>query len=288
MSEHDVDSVSWIQKLRHILLHEPQSQQELVELLRDAHDRTLIDGDTLGMLEGVIQFAQLRARDIMHPKNTMVSLSVNDSFDKIVDIVTHSGHSRFPILADNQEDIIGILHAKDLIRFQSNGELAFDMYDLVRPATFVPESKRLDKLLSEFKSMRNHMAMVVDEYGNVCGFITIEDIIEQIIGDIEDEFDIEEEENISFHNPHFMVLKGSTPLDEFNTALQAELSSSFDTIAGLINERFGYLPRRGEVLVIDDFEFKILRADARRIWLLSCFDKRSKHHNKNTQGTPHG
>lgn len=270
------DSSSWFIRLKQLLQIEPQNQEELIRLLRDAQIRALINSETLGMIEGVIQFSQMKVRDIMLPKNQMITLSQEDSFERIIDIVTNSGHSRFPVTGDNSDDIIGILHAKDLLKFHTKTSNDFDLSDLVRLATFVPESKRLDLLLGDFRNNRNHMALVVDEYGSVSGFVTIEDVIEQIIGDIEDEFDVDEEAYIKTHGDSHYIIKAHTPIDEFNEQLNANFSDEvYDTVGGIVMANFGYLPKRGEITTIDQFEFKIINADARRIKLLGCFDKRT-------------
>ncbi|MGQ3891463.1 HlyC/CorC family transporter [Legionella sp. CNM-4043-24] len=277
MSKDDDGGSSWFSSLKHFLHVEPQNREELITLLRDAQSRSLIDSETLGMIEGVIQFAQMRVRDIMLPKNQMTCLSVNDSLAQVIETVSASGHSRFPVTGNNKDEVIGILHAKDLLRFQDARDDDFDLDDIVRSATFVPESKRLDLLLSEFRSNRNHMALVVDEYGAVSGFVTIEDIIEQIIGDIEDEFDVDEEAYIKEHLDSHYIVKSHTPIEEFNEQLNASFSDdNYDTIGGIVMAGFGYLPKRGEVITINGFEFKIINADARRIKLLSCIDKRDR------------
>ncbi len=195
------DTPGWFERLRQFLQVEPQNRDELINLLRDAEERALIDSDTLRMMEGVIQFAQLQVRDIMIPKNQMIAISKNADLNAVLEIVRSSGHSRFPVTGDNSDEVIGILHAKDLFRYNlSEDDASFDLEDIVRHASMIPDSKRLDLLLSEFRSNRNHMAIVVDEYGAVSGFVTIEDIIEQIVGDIEDEFDIDEENFIKIHD----------------------------------------------------------------------------------------
>jgi magnesium and cobalt transporter len=270
---------SWLVRLKQFLQGEPQNQEELVDLLRDAHIRSLISSETLGMIEGAIHFSQMRVRDIMLPKNQMVYLKLNDEYSHIIDTVTQTGHSRFPVTSENTNEIIGILHAKDLLRHQKDNEDSFDLLDICRQVTFVPESRRLDSLLSEFRSNKNHMAIVVDEYGEVSGFVTIEDIIEQIIGDIEDEFDIDEDAYIKAHDDHCYIIKAHTPIEEFNEKLGAEFSDeTYDTIGGIVMNNFGYLPKRGEIITIDSFEFKIINADARRIKLLECIDKRGSEH----------
>jgi magnesium and cobalt transporter len=265
-------------RLRQFLQVEPQNKEELIGLLRDAHSRALIDSETLGMIEGVIQFAHMRVRDIMLPKSQMISVSQDANLKQLIEIVTTSGHSRFPVTGNHSDEIIGILHAKDLLRFQTEKNAEFDLHDIIRLAPFVPESKRLDLLLSEFRNNRNHMAIVVDEYGAVNGFVTIEDIIEQIIGDIEDEFDIDEEAYIKAHANNYYIIKAHTPIEDFNEQMLANFSDEFyDTIGGIVLTNFGYLPKRGEVITIDHFEFKVINADARRIKLLACFDKRPSH-----------
>lgn len=273
MNKDDEEGSSWFSRLKQFLQVEPKNKDELVDLLRDAQLRALIDSETLAMIEGVIQFRQMRVRDIMLPKKQMACISITDNLQQIIDTVNSSGHSRFPVMGSNDSEIIGILHAKDLLRFREGED--FDLSDIIRLSTFVPESKRLDLLLSDFRSNRNHMAIVVDEYGSVSGFVTIEDIIEQIIGDIEDEFDIDEEAYIKSHGDAQYIIKAHMPIADFNEALGANFCDEYyDTIGGIVMANFGFLPKRGESITIDNFEFKIISADARRIKLLSCFDKR--------------
>ena len=272
----DSKTRSWFTRLKQYLNNEPQTKEELIRLLRDAHSRALINAETLAMIEGVILFAKMKVRDIMLPKKQMICIEVNAELADIIQIITQSGHSRFPVIADNKDDIIGILHAKDLLRYQTPLAVSFNLEDIVRQAPVIPESKRLDLLLAEFRSNRNHLAIVVDEYGSVSGFVTLEDIIEQIIGDIEDEFDIDEETYIKAHDDHHYIIKAHTPVEEFNEQLQASFSTdSFSTIGGIVMDNFGYLPKRGEAITIKDFDFKIINADARRLKLLSCTDKRA-------------
>lgn len=269
---------SWYTRIKQWVQVEPQNKEELIQVLRDAHSRALIDSETLNMIEGVIQLAQMRVRDVMLPKKQMTCISQNDPFEEMIATVTSSGHSRFPVTDEHHDEIIGILHAKDLLRFHTESKIELNLSDIVRQATFVPESKRLDLLLGEFRINRNHMAIVVDEYGAVSGFVTIEDIIEQIIGDIEDEFDIDEETYIKAHGKSYYIVKGHTPIEEFNEKLQAHFSDeTYDTMGGIVMTNFGHLPKRGETITINQFEFKIINADARRIKLLACFDKRSEN-----------
>lgn len=271
------ESSSWFVRIKQFLQGEPQNQEELVSLLRDAEIKSLINSETLAIIEGAIQFSKMRVRDIMLPKNQMACLTQNDTYDEIINKVTQTGHSRFPVMDTPAKEIIGILHAKDLLRHPMNSQSSFDLLDICRQATFVPESKRLDSLLGEFRRKRNHMAIVVDEYGEIAGLVTIEDIIEQIIGDIEDEFDVDEETYIKAHNDLQFIIKAHTPIKEFNEQLQAHFSDEiYDTIGGVVMNHLGHLPKHGETITIHDFEFKIIHADARRIRLLECIDKRNK------------
>lgn len=269
------DATSWFMKLKQFLHVEPQNKEQLVDLLRDAHIRSLIDSETLAMIEGALVFAQMQVRDIMLPKKQMTCIEQNTELKEIIEIIAQSGHSRFPVTGESKDEVIGILHAKDLLRFQTENHASFDLLDIVRQTTFVPESKRLDLLLSDFRNNRNHMAIVVDEYGAVAGFVTLEDLIEQIIGDIEDEFDIDEDAYIKIHaNAHYIV-KAHTPIEEFNEQLQANFNDDvYDTIGGIVMANFGHLPKRGEIITIAEFDFKVINADARRINLLECFDRR--------------
>jgi magnesium and cobalt transporter len=270
------ESGSWFARLKQFLQGEPQNQEELVSLLRDAQIRSLINSETLGMIEGAILFSKMRVRDIMLPKNQMICIKQNEELHDIIKTVTQTGHSRFPVTDENGDEVIGILHAKDLLRYQTDNTDSFDLLDIRRQVTFVPESRRLDSLLSEFRSNKNHMAIVVDEYGEVSGFVTIEDIIEQIIGDIEDEFDIDEDAYIKTHDNGHYIVKAHTPIDEFNQQLNTDFSDeTYDTIGGIVMNNFGYLPTRGESITIGSLEFKIINADARRIKLLECIEQRS-------------
>lgn len=269
---------NWFMRLKQFLQVEPQNKDQLISLLRDAQIRALINAETLAMIEGVILFSQMKVRDIMLPKQQMTCVPQDAELDKVIEIVTESGHSRFPITGESKDEVVGTLHAKDLLRFQAQGNAPFDLFDIAREATIVPESKRLDSLLNEFRHNRNHMAIVVDEYGAVSGFVTLEDIIEQIIGDIEDEFDIDEEAYIKAHGDARYIIKAHTPIEEFNEQLKADFSDeSYDTVGGIVMASFGYLPKRNEVIMVDNFEFKILNADARRIRLLECYDRRQPH-----------
>ncbi len=269
------DAFSWLMRLKKLLQFEPKTLEELIKLLRQAKVQKIIDAQTLTMVEGVLQFSQLKVRDIMLPKNQMTWISKNNNLSEVLNIVTQSGHSRFPVSDAHKDDVIGILHAKDLLRFQKDNAEPFDLYKITRKATIIPESKRLDLLLSEFRNTRNHMAIVVDEYGAVSGFVTLEDIIEQIIGDIEDEFDIDEEAYIKAHGKNQFILKAHTPIQIFNETLNSHFSDEdYDTIGGLVMAKLGHLPKRGEHILMDGFMFTILHADVRGIKLLECLDQR--------------
>lgn len=275
------DPISWLTRIKHFLHGEPQNREQLVALLRDAQVRALIDAETLAMLEGALAFAQLQVRDIMLPKKQMISIDHCAQLNEIIHTVTQSGHSRFPVIGEDMDEVIGVLHAKDLLRFQTQEAESFDLSDIIRSAPIVPESKRLDTLLNDFKTNRNHMAIVVDEYGAVSGFVTIEDIIEQIVGDIADEFDIDEEAYIKAHHEKHYIIKAHMPIEEFNEQLNTTFSDeNYDTIGGIVMANFGHLPKAGEKIVINDFHFIVISADARRIHLLECFDKRPEEQHK--------
>ena len=269
-------SRSWLERLSFALLGEPKDREQLVELIRDAQQRELLDPEALTMIEGVLQVAEMQVRDIMVPRAQMAVVERDAALDKILPVVIESAHSRFPVIGDNRDEVVGILLAKDLLAYygQDNGK-AFNVRDILRPAVFIPESKRLNVLLKEFRASRNHMAIVVDEYGGVAGLVTIEDVLEQIVGEIVDEHDIEEDAYIKKHNDNVYAVKALTPIEEFNHYFSSDLSDDeFDTIGGLVMHRFGRLPRRGEVISIDRFRFKVLSADSRRIHLLQVTERR--------------
>jgi magnesium and cobalt transporter len=269
-------SRSWLERLSFALLGEPKDREQLVELLRDAQQRELLDPEALTMIEGVLQVAEMQVRDIMVPRAQMAVVERDAALEKILPLVIESAHSRFPVIGDNRDEVVGILLAKDLLAYcgQENAK-SFNVRDILRPAAFIPESKRLNVLLKEFRASRNHMAIVVDEYGGVAGLVTIEDVLEQIVGEIVDEHDIEEDAYIKKHNDNVCAVKALTPIEEFNDYFSSNFSDDeFDTIGGLVMNRFGRLPRRGEVISIDRFRFKVLNADSRRIHLLQVTERR--------------
>ncbi len=258
----------WLKRLAQGFVGEPQDRQELLAMLREAGERGLLAPDALTMLEGVLEVGDLQVRDIMIPRAQMVFVRRDDPFSKLLPVVVESGHSRFPVMDEDRDDIVGILLAKDLLRlYPAEARERFDIREYMRPVVFVPESKRLNVLLKEFRRNRNHMALVVDEYGGVSGLVTIEDVIEQIVGDIDDEFDVEDDHNIRKEAERQFTVRGVTRIDEFNEYFGAHLSEEegFDTVAGLLMKEFGRLPRRGDSASIDGFEFRVTRADRRRI-----------------------
>ncbi len=260
-----------LDRLGAMLSSEPRDRVQLVEQLRTAQTRDLIDPEALAMLEGVLNVADMQVRDIMVPRAQMEVVRREADLPEIVPDVVASAHSRLPVIVDSRDEVVGILLAKDLLRFfpDASGE-AFDMQEILRPAVFVPESKRLNVLLKEFRLSRNHMAIVVDEYGGVAGLVTIEDVLEQIVGEIEDEHDVDDYlTQILQHPGERYTIKALTPIEEFNAFFRTDFSEEdFDTIGGLLLSRFGHVPRRGESVSVDGMEFRVLRADNRRLHLV--------------------
>jgi magnesium and cobalt transporter len=258
---------SWRSRLTRALASGLKERAQLLELLQEAEQRGVLDAETLAMFEGALAVAELQVRDIMVPRSDMTCLRRDDPLASILPAVVSSGHSRFPVLEDDKDDVVGILLAKDLLRVAGPARATrFDMREFLRPAVFVPEAKRLNVLLKEFRVNRNHMAIVVDEYGGVAGLVTIEDVIEQIIGDIDDEFDIEDDQNIRRDGEQEFIVRGVTRIDEFNEFFGVQLEEAgFDTIAGLVLKQLGHVPRRGEAVSISGFDFRVARADRRRI-----------------------
>ncbi len=249
---------------------EPADRSELMDMLRDAADRRIMDAEALNIIFGALQVSDMQARDIMIPRTQLVYLKAGDPPGTLLPTVIESQHSRYPVIGDDLDDIKGILHAKDLLPLALSRDLEhFDIKDCIRPAAVIPESKRLNVLLQEFKSTRNHMAVVVDEYGHVSGAVTIEDVLEQIVGEIEDEHDVDEEAHIKQLDSHTFNVKATTAVDDFNEYFGAGLDEEeFDTVGGLVLKAFGHLPSRGEVVQIEDLRFKVLNADSRRLRLL--------------------
>ena len=260
---------SWLKNAFRFLSPEKDQRKELVELLHKAESRHVIDNDTVSMMEGALIVSETAVREIMVPKSEIVFIDEDAEPEEFVPQIVESGHSRFPVFDNDRENIIGILLAKDLLHVISNRKVSFRMRDIIRPVSFVPESKRLNVLLREFREKRNHLAVVVDEYGEVSGLLTIEDVLEQIVGEIDDEHDFGEDSNIRRHRDNRFTVKARTTLEEFNEFFETDIiSDNFDTIGGLVIHSLGHLPVRGEEVVGFNFNFKVLRADSRRVRLL--------------------
>jgi magnesium and cobalt transporter len=245
----------------------PKDRAQLRDMLKDSANHGLLDADALSMVEGVLDVADLQVRDIMVPHNHMICVRVDDPAPRILSVAIDSGHSRFPVLEADGEAVVGLLLAKDLLRYFTLANAArFDLREWMRKPLFVPESKRVNVLLKELRAGRNHMAFAIDEYGSVAGLVTMEDVIEQIIGEIDDEYDIEDEKNIRLEAERQYLVRGSTRIGEFNDYFSARLpDDANDTMAGLVTQQFGRLPRRGETVILAGFEFRVIRADRRRI-----------------------
>jgi magnesium and cobalt transporter len=260
----------WRTRITRAIAGQLNDRDQLLVLLREASRRELISAEDFGMLEGALAVAEQQVRDIMVPRAEMICIRRDDPLARIVPAVIESGHSRFPVVDGDRDDVVGIMLAKDLLRAFAGvvlepGVAQFDMREYLRPAVFVPEAKRLNVLLRDFRVNRNHMALVVDEYGGVAGLVTIEDVMEQIVGDIDDEFDVEDDLNIRPDGDHFIV-RGATRISEFNEQFKTALSEDeFETVAGLVMQQFGRVPRRGESVIIAGWEFRVQRTDRRRI-----------------------
>lgn len=253
-----------------LLTQEPSNREGLIDILRNAENRNLLDADALLMIEGALHVSETHVRDIMVPRVQMIIIDNNAKPEEILRSVVESGHSRFPVIGDTNDEIEGILLAKDLLNYYADPDKNFDIKDVMRPTVFIPESKRLNVLLREFRMSRNHMAIVVDEYNGVAGLVTIEDVIEEIIGEIEDEHDHEDNEiNINTHDNNRYTVKALTPISEFNEFFNTEIpDNEYDTVGGFVINTFGYLPKRGEIIDFERFNIKILRADKRRVHLI--------------------
>jgi magnesium and cobalt transporter len=259
---------SLLERLSALLMREPEDREQLIALLHSARERDLLDAEALAMIEGVLQTSELAARDIMVPRARMDVIDIDDPLEKFLPVMIQTAHSRFPVIEGNRDAVIGILLAKDLLRAYAGAELR--LREILRPVVFIPESKRLNDLLRQFRANRNHIAIVVDEYGGVSGLITIEDVLEQIVGEIDDEFDFDEaEDNIFTDRDGAHRVRAGTEIADFNQHFAAVLPDDHaDTVGGLVVNLFGRVPKRGEVAVIDGFKFQVLRADSRQIHLL--------------------
>ncbi len=263
------DKPTLLERLSAFLTREPEDREELLELLHGAFEHKLLDADALSMIEGVLQVSEMTVRDIMIPRAQMDVVSIDDDPADFLPLVLETKHSRFPVVGENKDDVVGILLAKEMLNFYRTPD-SFSLRETLRPAVFVPESKRLNVLLRDFRANRNHIAIVVDEYGGVSGLVTIEDVLEQIVGDIEDEYDFDEnEDNIIAEAGGRYRVKAQTEIADFNAHFGADFADDeFDTVGGLVLQAFGRLPKRGETVTIGDFLFRVVRADSRRLYTL--------------------
>ena len=263
------DSRSWFSRVMDLFSAEPADRGDLLETLRAATDRGILGADELSILAGALHVAEMQARDVMIPAARVVSLRAEQSLTEWLEIIRSSRHSRFPVVGDGIDDVKGILHAKDLLGQDLSERGGFTVKDCIRPAKVIPESKRLNVLLQEFRVNRNHMAVVVDEYGSTAGVVTIEDVLEQIVGDIADEHDDPESEQIQQIDARAFSVKAVTSVEEFNERFGTQFpTGDFDTIGGVVLAEFGRVPERDEEVVLDGFSFRVLSADGRRIRLL--------------------
>lgn len=249
----------------------PESREQIIQLLRNAHHKNILNKDTLEMIEGAFQVSKIQVKNIMIARSHMVVVREDSTLQDMLPIIIDSAHSRFPVVGDSRDEVLGILLAKDLLRFFIDAKQEeFNLDDVLRPAVVIPESKRVNTLLSEFKDGRNHMAIVVDEYSSISGLVTIEDVLEQIVGEITDEHDIEEGRYIFEHSKGHFGIKALTPIEDFNEFFSTTYSDNdFETFGGLVLSKFGHLPKKGEKIEFDDFEVEVLRADKRRLLLLN-------------------
>lgn len=261
---------SWLDKLLHAFSAEPKSREELLDIIKDAANNQLLDQEALSIIEGAMDVSSLQAREIMVPRSQIVAVRIDDTPQEFLPKIIESGHSRFPVIGESADDIRGILLAKDLLRLLLDNQQDFNLENILRPANIIPESKRVNVLLREFREKRYHMALVIDEYGGISGLLTIEDILEEIVGDIEDETDEEVSDDfIKRVGETDYIIKALTPIEDFNEFFGSGLSEEdFDTIGGILMQEFGHLPKRNEVAIIDNFQFRVLYADNRQIHLL--------------------
>ncbi len=264
------NSRSWLERVAQVFSGEPTSRNELRAIIQDAADRALLDAEALGIIDGAMAVSEMQARDIMVPRASVVFVRAEESPEEFLPTVIESQHSRFPVIGEDFDDVRGVLHAKDLLPLALTRNLEqFRLKDLIRQAPIIPEAKRLNVLLTEFRENRNHMAIVVDEYGSVAGVVTIEDVLEQIVGEIEDEHDVNDESFIKQLDAESWTVKAVTPIEDFNEVFATAFSDDdFDTIGGIVTQHFGHLPKREETVDVDGFVFRVLNADSRRIRLL--------------------
>jgi magnesium and cobalt transporter len=272
-AENGGSTKGWLDRIYSIFTGEPQNQKQLLDLLKNLQAHQLLGADELTMIEGVLQVDDMQVRDIMIPRGQMIVLDHEDTMPEIIAKITASGHSRFPVIDDDKDDVVGILLAKDLLHLSLDQSQRFEINEYIRPASFIPESKRLNVLLKDFRLNRSHMAMIVDEYGGVSGLITIEDVLEQIVGKIDDEHDEDEEVDIQPHGANRYSVRALTPLPEFDEYFETGFESEgIETIGGFVLRQIGHLPERGESITVDNLTFKVLSADSRQVHLYQVID----------------
>ena len=272
-AENGGSTKGWLDRIFNIFTGEPQNQKQLLDLLKNLQSHQLFGADEFKMIEGVLQVSDMQVRDIMVPRGQMVVLDHEDSLPEIIARITECGHSRFPVIDDDKDDVVGILLAKDLLHLSLEDSDEFEINEYIRPASFIPESKRLNVLLKEFRLNRSHLAMIVDEYGGVSGLITIEDVLEQIVGKIDDEHDEDEEVDIQPHGANRYSVRALTPLPEFNEYFETEFESEdVETIGGYLLGEIGHLPERGESIALENLTFKVMNADSRQVHLYQVID----------------
>ena len=270
-SEKNISKLSLMDSIKLLLSGTPQNHEHIIQLLRNAEKNNILSKEVLEMIEGAFQVSKIQVKNIMIPRSHMVVVREDATLQDMLPIIIDSAHSRFPVVGDSRDEVLGILLAKDLLRFFIEGKQEkFNLDDVIRPAVIVPESKRVNTLLNEFKDGRNHMAIVVDEYSSVSGLVTIEDVLEQIVGEITDEHDIEEDRYIFEHSKGHFGVKALTPIEDFNEFFSTQYSDhDFETFGGLVLSKFGHLPKKGEKLEFDNFKIEVLRADKRRLHLIN-------------------
>ena len=269
-SENDSEEKSWLDKITHLFSSEPRTRKDLEDVLSVAADNEVIDTDARSIIEGALQVSDMQTREIMIPRSQMVVVKHEWTLEEILPNIISTGHSRYPVIGENPDDVLGILLVKDLLpQLLSSNHEEFSIDKLLRPTLVVPESKRLNVLLREFRENRNHMAIVIDEYGGIAGLVTIEDVLEEIVGEIEDETDAQADRSIRKISDDDYFLNALTPIDEFNDYFESQLDTEeFDTIGGLVIQAFGHMPTRNETTVIENFEFKVITADQRKVQTL--------------------
>jgi magnesium and cobalt transporter len=260
---------SWFGRLANLFTDEPQNREDLLKILQEAHHNKLLDVDAFNMMKGALKVSDLQVRQVMIPRAQMVVIPLTSNIEEVLPIIVESGHSRFPVVGEDKDELEGILLAKDVLKSFVKGEMDFDLKQIIRPAVVIPESKQVNILLNEFRTTRNHMAIIIDEYGGVAGLVTIEDILEVIVGEIDDEYDDHEDPYIMKISEQVYRVNALTTIGEFNEAFNLDFEDTeFDTVGGLVASEVGRLPETGEEIAVGDLVFKVIKADKRRIEFL--------------------